>query len=77
MAATLALAIGGALLVGARYTSWVLEGLLGGAVMAVVFLRFCPGSYLYYVLERTMSTRQRDLATSSATGGSGTSAMTR
>lgn len=52
LAAALALAIGVALLVGARDIAWVCQGLLGSAVAALVFGRFCAGSYLYHLLSR-------------------------
>jgi hypothetical protein len=50
MSATLALVIGGALLIGAAKTVWALEGLFGVAVILVVFGDFCEGAYLYHVL---------------------------
>ena len=52
LAAILALAIGVALLTGARSTAWVLEALLAAAVAAVVFGRSCAGANLYDVLRR-------------------------
>ena len=67
LAAALALAIGVALLVGARNTSWVLEGLLGGAVI-MVFLGFCPGAYVYRFFKREVTTAARDTATQRVAG---------
>jgi hypothetical protein len=52
LAAMFTLAIGVALLTGARNTAWVLEGLLAVAVGAVVFGRSCAGADLYQVLRR-------------------------
>jgi hypothetical protein len=47
MAATFALATGAELLLGATTSAWIVEGLFITAVMAVIFARFCLGSYLY------------------------------
>ena len=55
LAGVVALAIGIALLAGARSTAWVLEALLTAAVAAVVFGRSCAGADLYHVLRRRWS----------------------
>ena len=55
LAAMFTLAIGVALLTGARSTAWVLEALLAAAVAAVVFGRSCAGADLYDVLRRRWS----------------------
>ena len=47
LAAMVTLAIGVALLTGARSTAWALEALLAAAVAAVVFGRSCAGADLY------------------------------
>ena len=52
LAAVFTLAIGVALLTGARSTAWALEALLAAAVAAVVFGRSCAGADLYEVLRR-------------------------
>ena len=52
LAAMFTLAIGVALLTGARSTAWALEALLAAAVAAVVFGRSCAGADLYEVLRR-------------------------
>ena len=49
MAATFNLAIGLSLLSGLNALAWILEGLLVAALAAILFGRFCLGSYLYYV----------------------------
>jgi len=51
-AGTVALAIGVALLAGARITAWVLEGVLVGGVISAVFANFCLGAYTYELLRR-------------------------
>lgn len=55
LAATVALAIGLALLMGAGRAAWGLEALLVLAVAAVVFGRSCAGANLYYVLRQRWS----------------------
>lgn len=50
MAATFMLAIGLCLLSGWRGLAWTLEGLLLAALAALVFGRFCLGSYLFFLL---------------------------
>jgi hypothetical protein len=47
MAATVALAIGAALLAGATVTAWFFEGLFAIATLAVVVRRICAASNLY------------------------------
>jgi uncharacterized protein DUF4395 len=60
MAGTAALAIGGALLVGATITAWLLEGLFVVAVLRVVFGNFCFGAYAYHVLRRRLTKSSRE-----------------
>jgi hypothetical protein len=60
MAGTVALAIGGALLLGATLTAWLLEGLFVVAVVRAVFGNFCFGAYAYHVLRR-LFTKARSL----------------
>ena len=67
MAATFALAIGAALLVGAGVTARVLEALLVGAVMAVVFRDFCGPANLYHVL-RGLASGQHSMPTHAQRG---------
>jgi hypothetical protein len=55
MAAMLTLAIYGALLLGARTTAWVLEGLAAAGVLSVVFARFCEGAAVYHLLVRAVA----------------------
>ena len=50
MAGSFMLAIGGCLLAGWLPAAWILQGLLVAALSALVFGRFCLGSYLYYLL---------------------------
>ena len=50
MAGTFALAIGVMLQLQWFITAYVLEGFLGVAIVALVFGRFCLGSYLYHLL---------------------------
>ena len=50
MAGTFMLAIGLSLLAGLRPLAWVLEALLLAALAALIFGRFCLGSYLFHVL---------------------------
>jgi hypothetical protein len=49
MAGTFALAIGVMLRLGWFVTAYVLEGFLGAAIAALIFGRFCLGSYLYHL----------------------------
>jgi hypothetical protein len=62
LAAILTLAIGAALLTGARSTAWVLEALLAAAAAAVVFRRSCAGADLYHVLRRRWFSGERTAA---------------
>ena len=50
MAGTFALAIGILLQLEWFITAYVLEGFLGVAIVALVFGRFCLGSYIYHLL---------------------------
>lgn len=50
LAGTIALAIGVMLRLEWFIPAWVLEGLLGAAIVALIFGRFCLGSYLYHLL---------------------------
>jgi Domain of unknown function (DUF4395) len=50
MAGTFALAIGAMLRLEWFMTAYVLEGFLGAAIVALIFGRFCLGSYIYHLL---------------------------
>jgi hypothetical protein len=50
MAGTFALAIGAMLRLEWFIAAYVLEGFLGAAVAALIFGRFCLGSYIYHLL---------------------------
>jgi hypothetical protein len=50
LAATFAIVVAAAILSGAWTTAFVLEGLFVIATLALVFLRFCVGSFLYHLL---------------------------
>jgi Domain of unknown function (DUF4395) len=50
MAGSFMLAIGICLLAGWLGAAWILQGLLVAALSALIFGRFCLGSYLYYLL---------------------------
>jgi Domain of unknown function (DUF4395) len=50
MAGTFMLAIGCSLLAGWLLTAWILQGLLVCALSALIFGRFCLGSYIYFLL---------------------------
>ena len=50
MAGTFALAIGVLLRLEWFVTAYVLEGFFGAAIVALVFGRFCLGSYIYHLL---------------------------
>ena len=50
MAGTMLAGAGLALLTGRVGLAWILEGLVAFALVALVFGRFCLGSYLYHVL---------------------------
>lgn len=58
MAGTVALTIGGALLVGAAITAWVFEGLFAVAVLQVVLGDVCGAANLYHVLQRSLMARR-------------------
>ena len=55
MAATFMLAMGGALIAGWSLVVWIVEGLLVAAFVALVFGKFCLGSYLYHLLRHDTS----------------------
>jgi hypothetical protein len=59
VAATLAFAISAALLMESSAIAWAFQGLLGGAVVAVVFGRFCAGSYLYELSRSALAATTR------------------
>lgn len=61
LAGSMVLGIGAALLAGAGALAWTLEGLLSGAVAAVLFGRFCAGSYVYHLLQSPGLVRQRSV----------------
>jgi len=65
VAATLALAIGAALLTGASTLAWVFEGLLSGGMAALVFGDFCAGSFVYHLLQTPLLTKKRPVSPSS------------
>lgn len=50
MAGTFMLAIGISLIAGWSTAAWILQGLVVVTLSALVFGRFCLGSYLYYLL---------------------------
>jgi esterase/lipase superfamily enzyme len=52
-AAAMTLAIGSALLTGARSFAWILEGAALISIASVLVRRFCVPAHLYYVLRRT------------------------
>jgi hypothetical protein len=58
MAGAVALAIGGALLLGATITAWFLEGVFVVAVLKAVFGNSCFGAYVYHVLRRVVTRSQ-------------------
>jgi hypothetical protein len=58
LAGMFTLAIGAALLAGASRTAWLVEGLLAGAVMTVVFGRLCAGASVYHLLWSRVPGRQ-------------------
>jgi len=61
MAATFMLAIGMALYAGWHLAAWIFEGLLIAAFSALIFGKFCLGSYLYHLLRRDSAFAQRTL----------------
>jgi hypothetical protein len=50
MAGTFALAVGVMLRLEWFITAYVLEGFFGAAIVALIFGRFCLGSYIYHLL---------------------------
>jgi esterase/lipase superfamily enzyme len=54
-AAAMALAMGLALLTGARSIAWILEGAALVSIASVLVRRFCVPAHLYHVLRRTSS----------------------
>jgi hypothetical protein len=61
MAATFMLAIGVSLLSGWQVAAWILEGMLVVALSALIFGRFCLGSYIYHLLRRDTEFANRTL----------------
>ena len=68
VAASLSLAIAAALARGAAATAWTLESLFVLALIALIFGRFCVGSYLYHVLRRGLSSYMARLKPDPTTG---------
>jgi len=61
MAGTFMLATGIALLSGWSLVAWILQGLLITALLALIFGRFCLGSYIYYALHGNIEFANRTL----------------
>lgn len=61
MAGTFMLAIGAALLLGSRGVAWSLEGVLLAALGALIFGRFCLGSYVFLLVTGQASFANRTL----------------
>jgi len=61
MAGTFMLAIGISLLAGWSTAAAILQGLLVAALLALIFGRFCLGSYLYYLLHGRVGFANRTL----------------
>lgn len=61
MAGTFALAIGVMLRLEWFIASYVLEGFLGAAIAALIFGRFCLGSYIYHLLRGNIEFAGRTL----------------
>ncbi len=61
MAGTFMLAIGLALYYGSNTLAWALEGLLLAALGALIFGRFCVGSYLYHLFTGELRYANRTL----------------
>ncbi len=55
------LAIGLSLLAGLSFLSWALEALLLGALGALIFGRFCLGSYLFLIFTGEFDFAKRTL----------------
>jgi Domain of unknown function (DUF4395) len=63
MAGTFALAISVALVLGATTAAWLGEGLFSVALMLLIFGRFCVGSYVFHVLQQSLSMKRQSLPT--------------
>ena len=50
MAGTMLTIVGGALLQGWMMTAWVVEGLMVAAMAALIFGKFCLGSYIFHLI---------------------------
>jgi hypothetical protein len=61
MAATFMLSIGISLISGWHAATWILEGLLVVALSALIFGKFCLGSYIYHLLRREVEFANRTL----------------
>ena len=61
MAATFMLGIGLSLLLGWQVVAWVLEGLLVMALAALIFGKFCLGSYVFHLLRGEAAFANRTL----------------
>jgi hypothetical protein len=61
MAATFMLLIGLSLALGWKAVAWVAEGMLAVALLALVFGKFCLGSYLYHLARGDASFAKRTL----------------
>ncbi len=61
MAATFMLAVGLCLLFDWRLAAWILEGLLTAALVALIFGKFCLGSYLFHLLRGDRAFANRTL----------------
>ena len=64
MAGTFMLAIGLLLLFGKDTLAWVIEVVLVAALAALVFGRFCAGSYLFLILTGKLGSLNREDAKS-------------
>jgi hypothetical protein len=71
MAGTFALGIGVSLLSGLQVLAWILEGFLVIALAALVFGRFCIGSYLFHVFSGHRAFANRTLPWSGGGGAHG------
>ncbi|HKK01303.1 MAG TPA: DUF4395 family protein, partial [Desulfuromonadales bacterium] len=61
MAATFTLAVGVLLLGGWLFAAWIIQGLLIAALAALIFGRFCLGSYLFYLFSGKIDFANRTL----------------
>lgn len=61
MAATFMLAVGVSLLLGWHIAAWILEGLLAAALAALIFGKFCLGSYLFHLFRGDAAFANRTL----------------